>query len=79
MSLAGRRVLLTGVSRRNGIAYTLARRVAADGAAVFATGWAAHDAEQPWGADEAAPPVADHLSLDLAEPDAPRALVRAAR
>lgn len=79
MSLEGRRVLVTGVSRRIGIAYTLARRLAASGAAVFASGWAAHDAEQPWGGDEAPPPVADYLSADLGEPDAPRALVRAAR
>lgn len=78
MTLSGRRVLLTGVSRQIGIAYTLARRVAAEGAAVFASGWAPHDREQPWGGDNAAPPVADYLSLDLADPDAPATLVRAA-
>ena len=35
-----------------GIAFTVARRLAAEGADVVATGWSPHDAEQPWGADE---------------------------
>jgi 3-oxoacyl-[acyl-carrier protein] reductase len=74
--LDGRRVLITGVSRRVGIAYTLAGRLADEGAQTFTSGWAPHDAEQPWGADDVAP--AD-LSLDLADPDAPARLVGAAR
>ena len=49
--LADRVVLLTGLSRRIGIAYGLAERLLADGATVFASGWEAHDAEMPWGAD----------------------------
>jgi 3-oxoacyl-[acyl-carrier protein] reductase len=73
--LANRRVLITGVSRRVGIAYTLARRLAAEGAAVVASGWAPADAEQPWGSDGAEAPVAHYLPADLADPDAPRQLV----
>ena len=49
--LAGRVAVVTGVSRRIGIGYAIARRLARDGAAVFAHHWAPHDAEQPWGAD----------------------------
>jgi 3-oxoacyl-[acyl-carrier protein] reductase len=74
--LDGRRVLITGVSRRAGIAYTLAGRLVDQGARTFASGWAPHDAEQPWGAHDVAP--AD-LSLDLADPGAPARLVAAAR
>jgi 3-oxoacyl-[acyl-carrier protein] reductase len=46
-----RTALVTGVSRRIGIAFTIARRLAADGMTVLATGWTPHDAEQPWGVD----------------------------
>ena len=74
--LDNRRILITGVSRRAGIAYTLARRLADEGARTFTSGWAPHDAEQPWGAGDVAP--AD-LSLDLADPAAPAQLVAAAR
>ena len=74
--LDGRRILLTGVSRRLGIAYTLAQRLVAEGAQVYASGWAAHDAEQPWGADdEADAPVPYYRSVDLAQPDEPARLV----
>ena len=74
--LDNRRILITGVSRRAGIAYTLASRLADEGARTFTSGWAPHDAEQPWGAGDVAP--AD-LSLDLADPAAPAQLVAAAR
>jgi 3-oxoacyl-[acyl-carrier protein] reductase len=79
-TLTGRRILLTGVSRRVGIAYTLAHAFADAGAAVFATGWADADAEQPWGADETLPDMAgiEYLSADLAEPAAPARVVAAA-
>jgi 3-oxoacyl-[acyl-carrier protein] reductase len=50
-SLDGRVAVVTGVSRRIGIGYAIARRLAADGAAVVAHHWTHHDAEQPWGAD----------------------------
>lgn len=51
-SLAGRVALVTGVSRRIGIADAIARRLADRGATVYATGWSPHDAEMPWGADD---------------------------
>jgi 3-oxoacyl-[acyl-carrier protein] reductase len=43
--------IVTGVSRRVGIGLAVARRLAALGAGLFVTSWAAHDREQPWGAD----------------------------
>src|SRR4028119_1722467 len=49
MSLRGRVVLVTGVSRRGGIGAAIARRLAAEGARLFLTGWAPHDAAPPWG------------------------------
>lgn len=50
--LAGRVALVTGVSRAKGLGATLAQRLLAEGAAVLATGHAAHDDEMPWGRDE---------------------------
>ena len=72
-SLDGRVALVTGVSRRIGIAYAVAERLAGRGATVRATGWAAHDEEMPWGAD-ATPPL-DVESHDLADPAVPHRLI----
>jgi 3-oxoacyl-[acyl-carrier protein] reductase len=47
---AGRNALVTGVSRRAGIGYAIARRLLDAGGSVFIQGWTAHDAKQPWGA-----------------------------
>jgi 3-oxoacyl-[acyl-carrier protein] reductase len=49
--LAGRVALVTGVSRRVGIGMAVARRLAGLGAGLLVTSWAAHDRQQPWGAD----------------------------
>jgi 3-oxoacyl-[acyl-carrier protein] reductase len=78
--LTGRRVLVTGVSRRIGIAYTVAQAFADAGAAVFATGHAAADAEQSWGADAQPPNLGaiPYLAADLADPAAPARVVTAA-
>lgn len=88
--LEGRVVLVTGVSRRIAIGAGVAHRLVADGAAVLMHSWSAHDAEQPWGADPGGPEAlveelrsdggqAEHIAADLADPDAPRRLVDAAR
>jgi len=84
---------VTGVSRRAGIGYAIARRLSALGASLFLHHHAPHDHDQPWGADPGGPQdVADgiaeglasedatvhHQGLDLADPDAPAQLVNAA-
>lgn len=94
MPLRGRVALVTGVSRRIGIGYAVARRLAAAGAGLYLHHFAPHDREQPWGADPAGPQaVVDGVTealadpdaavhdteLDLAEPLAPARLVDAAR
>jgi 3-oxoacyl-[acyl-carrier protein] reductase len=84
--LAGRVALVTGVSRRAGIGHAIARRLLVDGARVLASGWAAHDAEMPWGEDpgglaallELAPRERlAYQAVDLADPAAAAALVDA--
>ena len=82
--LAGRGALVTGVSRRAGIGYAIARRLRELGAHVFVQGFVAHDAGQPWGADPggiaalAAEIGAGHIECDFAEPAAPAACIDAA-
>ena len=49
--LRGRAALVTGVSRRNGIGFAIAGRLASLGADVFAQSFAPFDRDQPWGAD----------------------------
>jgi 3-oxoacyl-[acyl-carrier protein] reductase len=93
LPLRGRAAIVTGVSRRAGIGYAIARRLAALGASLFLQHYAPHDAEQPWGADPDGPAalvagVADalagdsarvhHMELDLAGPAAPTLLTDAA-
>jgi 3-oxoacyl-[acyl-carrier protein] reductase len=52
--MVDRVALVTGVSRRIGIAAEIVRRLLTDGVTVFATGWQPHDSEMPWGADDTA-------------------------
>jgi 3-oxoacyl-[acyl-carrier protein] reductase len=74
--LAGRVAIVTGVSRRAGIAYTLADRLHRLGATVHATGWPAHDAEMPWGADETGASESWPIERrDLDDPAAPGRLI----
>lgn len=49
--LKGKTIMITGVSRRQGIGYAIARQVAAWGASVIVHHFQPHDAEQPWGSD----------------------------
>ena len=52
LPLKGKTIMITGVSRRNGIGYAIARQVAAWGASVIAHHFKPHDDEQPWGSDD---------------------------
>jgi 3-oxoacyl-[acyl-carrier protein] reductase len=88
-ALQGRVAVVTGVSRRRGIGFAVARRLAGLGAAVCVQHLAAYDAAQPWGADpEGVPallaelralggPVAG-VAADFADPAAPQAVMDAA-
>jgi 3-oxoacyl-[acyl-carrier protein] reductase len=68
-------VLVTGVSRARGIAAAVARRLRADDFTVVTAGWTPYDSEHHQGIDEQ---VASDLQFDLAQPDAPAALLAAA-
>ncbi len=83
-------MIVTGASRSIGIGAAVARRLVAEGAAVLLHSWTTYDAEQPWGAGAHSPEDlaaelrhhggrVEHVSLDLSAPDAPAALVDAAR
>lgn len=85
-SLTGRVALVTGVSRRAGIGFAVARRLVAAGADIYVQGWTPHDAAQPWGSDSdgasAAKALGDRVryaEADFADPDAPRAVFAAAQ
>jgi 3-oxoacyl-[acyl-carrier protein] reductase len=70
MDLAGRNALVTGVSRRAGIGYAIARRLLGAGAAVFIHGWTPHDASQPWGAERGGTEgIAGELAVPFVEAD----------
>jgi len=93
LPLRGRTALVTGVSRRAGIGYAVACRLAALGASLFLHHYAPHDRDQPWGEDPggteavlagvrsalaATDASIHHLELDLARPEAPVRLIEAA-
>jgi 3-oxoacyl-[acyl-carrier protein] reductase len=86
MGSSGRVAVVTGVSRRAGIGFAIARALLEDGAHVLIHSWSPHDAEQRWGpdpgGDEAivealggAGPRLRHVSADLGDPDAPRLVI----
>lgn len=69
--------LVTGVSRRRGIAAEVADRLRRCGWDLSTSGWPAHDDEQPWESDLAPSTVdPDWSAVDLADPEAPEWLVR---
>jgi 3-oxoacyl-[acyl-carrier protein] reductase len=84
VNLSGRSALVTGVSRRVGIGYSIARRLREAGAAVFVQGWTQHDAAQDWGAEAGGTEAvareldAPFAELDFADPAAPEYLLAAA-
>ena len=49
--LSGRVALITGCSRRIGIGFATAKRMAELGADLFLHSFTPYDASQPWGAD----------------------------
>lgn len=80
--LADRVAVVTGVSRRAGIGFAVARELLASGAMVVVQSWTQHDADQPWGSDpvgmagvlEALGGVGNdlhHVEADFADPAAP--------
>ena len=90
--LAGRVAVVTGVSRRIGIGYGVARRLANDGADLFVQSWTDHDEEMPWGADPSGIDGVikqlrdevpegrriEHLEADFEHPLSPRAVIESA-
>ena len=79
---AGRVAVVTGVSRRNGIGFAIARRLLADGLSVLIHSWSEPDTSQPGpvGPDELAAVLVelggvgsrlDHVEADFTDPDAP--------
>ncbi|MGW4032063.1 SDR family oxidoreductase [Streptomyces sp. NPDC004838] len=71
LPLRGRTALVTGASRRGGIGYAVARRLAAYGASVYLHHHVPHDEGMPWGADPDGPEaVADGVREALADPGA---------
>ena len=88
--LSGRTALVTGVSRRRGIGFGIARELARQGANLLTHHHAPHDREQPWGEDDltaldaelaaAVAPDAVHASLagDLRDQRTVGALLEAA-
>lgn len=88
-SMAGRVAVVTGVSRRAGIGFAIARKLLESGMAVLIQSWTAHDAEQPWGRDSVGMSGVvetlreygdrlEHVEADFALPDEPAATVRRA-
>ncbi|MGB3542660.1 SDR family NAD(P)-dependent oxidoreductase, partial [Rubrivirga sp.] len=87
--LAGRRALVTGCSRRVGIGFAIADRLASLGADLEVHAFRPYDAEMPWGADGGGlEPLLDELRRhgtdvhgledDLAAPGAPERVVASA-
>lgn len=89
-SLSGRVAVVTGVSRRRGIGYAVACRLAGMGASVFIQHLQQHDRDQPWGQDDLDAVrdgirgflVADarcaDIEADLGSPTGPRTVIEAA-
>ena len=88
-TLTGRVALITGVSRRIGIGFAIANRLASLGVDLFVQSFAPYDASQPWGADQdgASALVQElrahggrvaHQEADFSRADAPEQVIAAA-
>jgi 3-oxoacyl-[acyl-carrier protein] reductase len=88
-TLAGRVALVTGVSRRIGIGFAIASRLAERGADLFIQSWSPFDAAQSWGADSAGMDTViaelrayghrvEHLAADFQDANAPTQVISAA-
>jgi NAD(P)-dependent dehydrogenase (short-subunit alcohol dehydrogenase family) len=70
MDTSGQNALITGVSRRAGIGFAIARRLGESSGRVFVQGWTPHDAEQEWGAEPGGTEaVATELGVPFLEAD----------
>jgi 3-oxoacyl-[acyl-carrier protein] reductase len=89
LPLKSRVGLVTGVSRRAGIGFAIAKRLASLGADLCVQSFAPYDASQPWGADADGPDAlaaelralgvrVESVRADLADADAPARVVGAA-
>jgi 3-oxoacyl-[acyl-carrier protein] reductase len=84
VDLTGRNALVTGVSRRAGIGFAIARRLLDAGSAVFIHGWTPHDAAQAWGAEPGGTEAVAHeldvpfVEADFADAAVPERVVAAA-
>jgi 3-oxoacyl-[acyl-carrier protein] reductase len=87
--LQGRVALITGVSRRAGIGFAIARRLASQGADLFVHSLSLYDRQQPWGADPGGIDAVlaelqshgtwvAHTEADFLAPEAPREVVKRA-
>jgi 3-oxoacyl-[acyl-carrier protein] reductase len=86
--LRGRVALVTGVSRRKGIGFAVARRLASMGASLLLHGFAPYDRAMPWGADASQDDLlaelradgtrAERVEADFANPEAPGRAIGAA-
>jgi 3-oxoacyl-[acyl-carrier protein] reductase len=91
LPLASRVAVVTGASRRDGIGYAIARRMAVYGASLMMHHFRPHDEVQPWGGDDLEDVIAGiravlagpgarvaDISADMALPEAPERVMAAA-